>query len=907
VTSRRGSFAVAARLARREVRRHPWRHLLVVGLIYLPVLAALGCFSAVATWKGYEQTLNTIDRPPGGGETYCCAQSNDDGGMTSDAPFARLLPEGTRSEMWRRAGDWLVTDMARPHGGGPQLEGAEVIEASDGSPASPRFVVDDGRLPATAGEIFLTEPLAAAGGWRIGDAFRSARADEELEVVGTGRLADRTDGAAAAVTDQPDGYWRAVGRDQPTVSLADGEVIDSATEVQVAAWPASATARQEMVEALGFGSRAVEPVDGRVGPGLTLASAAICAVVAVVASAAFAIASRRQLRSVGLLATVGTDPDTIRIAMLLQGAIPGLLAGVAAVATGAIVVAAVNATDVVEHVSRVAGSHLVLSWSGAAIAVLLALGAGIAAAWQPARTLSRIPTLSALAGRRPQRPVRSGVPMAGLILWAVGACLLIVAFGGRDTGIHDTLQPFLLILGVAAIALGAVGIAPLLVAALDPLSRRRRGTQRLALRGLSRQRTQSAATVAAISVALAIPVGLLTTRNTVGDPPPATVESRPTDQVYDPIADAPVVDREHAIASVRGDLRSPRAAALTAEVVDLLGPRSAVVRTVALPLPGNVWRLVGAIDETEAARVLEPWAAEAIAAGHAVALRDGPSHVQFTSDDKSVDLEVVNAPNGGVGQIGTSNVDYLVGKQALGGVGASRPADAMIVLRPAPLTRAESAALRRLAGWDGNAERPDPTLAEVQRALAAVPPAADQTTGDTTDDTTGVEAAFVDFSPYEQFHARPPDHSGRDLALAAATGVALLLALLVLTITLSLRNVDGEADQRAALAAGLAPASLRHQRAYEGVVLALLGAVLALPLGWVPVQAARLGTDTSVPHLIDGQRVMITFASPGWIVIPILLVPALVAALAWTVIPAIAARARQARHPGPVDLIAPRW
>ena len=98
----------------------------------------------------------------------------------------------------------------------------------------------------------------------------------------------------------------------------------------------------------------------------------------------------------------------------------------------------------------------------------------------------------------------------------------------------------------------------------------------------------------------------------------------------------------------------------------------------------------------------------------------------------------------------------------------------------------------------------------------------------------------------------------------------------------------------------MAPAALRHQRAFEGVVLSLLGAALALPLGWIPVTAARLGAD-------DGNSYGTAFSLPGWQAIPILLAPAIAAALLWTVLPALAAAVRTARHRDLADDLIPRW
>ncbi|HWJ98168.1 MAG TPA: hypothetical protein VNQ33_08410, partial [Acidimicrobiales bacterium] len=150
MTSRRGLVVVAARLARREVRRHPWRHLLVTVLIFLPVVTALAAFSTVASWHDLEQRRHQFTDPVDGGLEYCCL-SYDAKGHVIDLGIDESI-DPARTEVWHRTGDWLITDMARPDGQGPRLAGMEVTEAAAGSAASPRFLVEHGRLPRTGKE-----------------------------------------------------------------------------------------------------------------------------------------------------------------------------------------------------------------------------------------------------------------------------------------------------------------------------------------------------------------------------------------------------------------------------------------------------------------------------------------------------------------------------------------------------------------------------------------------------------------------------------------------------------------------------------------------------------------------------------------------------------------------------------
>ena len=128
------------------------------------------------------------------------------------------------------------------------------------------------------------------------------------------------------------------------------------------------------------------------------------------------------------------------------------------------------------------------------------------AALIPARTAARMPTLAALAGRRPQHPVPRRLVLAGLAGVAVGLGLLALAVLGSASATSGDLWAFVAILGGVCELLGACAIAPALVARLEPLAGRVRGSWRLAARGLARNRARTGAVVSAVAAAGALAV-----------------------------------------------------------------------------------------------------------------------------------------------------------------------------------------------------------------------------------------------------------------------------------------------------------------------------------------------------------------------------------------------------------------
>lgn len=900
---------LAARLARREARRHPGRHLLVVLLIFVPTLAAFATFSAISSGQASQQL--SVEFTTGGADFTATEPSPDQPDLprplTPDDE-ARL-PAGSHVEHRWTSVDWLVGARQRADGLGPVLIGSEVLEVPPSSRLAGAIVLRQGRRPQGAGEVLLSESLARSGGWNLGDRVTSARTGHRLRVVGIGVRGAQIDERAMVVAPERAGGW---GAPLPTIGSANvggSGWMTSELQRTVYVWLPDGATKQVGLPTLGLRRTRSAPIDARTSPLLTLTSAAAAALVAVVASAAFAIASRRQLRTVGLLSAAGADPGVIRAALVLQGAIPGLIAGLLALATGAVVAAILRAQHVAERLTHVSGAPIVLSRWGAFVAVAVGTGAGALAAWHPSRVAARVPVLSALAGRRPVGPVDPKVPLLGVGLWLGGAVALIVGMrAGMRHGAGETVQPFVIVLGALALALGGVGLAPAAVALLGRIAARTTGMFRMALRGLARSRSQSAASVAAVAMALALPVGLLTVRAGQAKDRRAN-EIILVNRVIPPTTDVAEVrvDRARTVVRLAGALRSPSAAEVTDEVLGILGADATVVRTLPIVDQTGAWQRVSIIDESDAGRMLAPWAADAIRAGSAVSIgteaaRSGQVTLKVAKDQAT--FPIVAPPDGAIGVIQWTAADYVVGKQAMGLVGRERPVDAITVVRRLGATSTEDAQLRRLARRL-DPPRPSvdaPTLAEVEQAMGRSPGASPTDPGGS--DGAGVTIGWAGARPDGLVSVASPRSmpalTHDDKVLLSLAGGSGLVAVLILTVTLSLRSVDGASDRAALLAAGATPGQVTRQRAVEGAVLALLGAALAVPLGWLTMMAVRFG---QVRHSSEGNPILARLVLPGWQVLPILVAPAIFVALVWWLAPTVRAALRRQ----PTDALVPRW
>ena len=223
--------------------------------------------------------------------------------------------------------------------------------------------------------------------------------------------------------------------------------------------------------------------------------------IGLVAVAGYTVMAQRRLRGLGMLSALGATERNVRLVMVANGAIVGIVGTLtgAALGFGAWFAYAPHLQTATAH--RIDPVHL--PWWAIVTAMALAVVTSIISARRPARSAARLPVVAALSGRpAPPRPVhRSGGP--GIVLLAGGAALL--AFSGGWSA-NSGPQALLLLAGLVAMILGLTTIAPLCVAGLAAVGRHAPVAVRVALRDLSRYRARSGAALAAISFAIFLAV-----------------------------------------------------------------------------------------------------------------------------------------------------------------------------------------------------------------------------------------------------------------------------------------------------------------------------------------------------------------------------------------------------------------
>ena len=834
------AFAVAARLARREVVRRPWRSLVVMLLVVGPVVVLTGLAVMVRT------EVDPLD------EEFTALWGDADAVVYSDAPDPEgavapgapvpgspldgLLPEGTREVPFREAWVRVKTDAA-------QRDWTEVTDLSIVDPAVESTVDEvEGRLPRGDHEVLLSTALAERLELGIGDELVLERpVAHTATVVGTATW--RHDLSRHAVLVDA----------ESTSSLLDllgGHQLVGVSHRQLVTLPDGHVPGPQLLDALqrgGIENRFVDPWSEGAGDGAQVVivwswvgGAVAFVIVGVVIAAAFAVTARRQLQLLGQLMGNGAGESTLRATLFLQGSVIGIVGGLVGIgiALAALEVGRPLVERLVDH--RIGGYEV--RPGDLFPIVLLATVAATVAALIPARTAVRTSVLDALAGRRPVGPYPNRLVLRGAVAAAGGLVLLAVATAGSTNGGTGTWLFVLTgIAGALAVILGTCAMSPAIISRLEPLATHLRGTARLAARSVARQRSRTGAIVAAIAVVAAGAVAASTVwLSALAADQQAVGWEMPDDLV--------VVDRRTETVDAEGlwtSERRPVDDATLAELLEIV-PGATVVQARSAAVPrGGTWNRGGdpfpprdvvgepflVVDPDTAAAIRVPdHVQDALDRRGFVTYGWGPDGEDLTEpEDRPVD---VVHPDGGSFADGVM-MTVVEGRD----------------LRFGPMATADAAESLGLELGPGLAllVTPEPLTDDQRDALGDLRDDVSSTTGVTEGATQSWDAVWVDFH-------QPTWQPSSALVTTGIVAVATIFALGVVALGLSLSAAETK-DERDVLAAiGARPTTLRRLAAAKAAVLATVGAAVGVPLGFVPtlvvVRAANAGDPYSVVPVV---------------------------------------------------------
>ena len=221
--------------------------------------------------------------------------------------------------------------------------------------------------------------------------------------------------------------------------------------------------------------------------------------IALVSIGGFTVLAQRRMRSLGMLESMGATDRNVRLVLEANGVIVGLVGAVAGFALGLVLWLAYRPHN------EQSAHHLIptfaLPWNVIAPALVLAVVATFFAAGYPARAITRVPVVSALAGRpAPPRQIhRSLVP--GVIALVVGFFMFSVSGAAGNGGGVVWLIP-----GLIALIAGIILVSPFFLALLAGVGAKSPIAIRLPLRDMARYRARSGSALSAISLGIMIAV-----------------------------------------------------------------------------------------------------------------------------------------------------------------------------------------------------------------------------------------------------------------------------------------------------------------------------------------------------------------------------------------------------------------
>ena len=221
--------------------------------------------------------------------------------------------------------------------------------------------------------------------------------------------------------------------------------------------------------------------------------------IALVSIGGFTVLAQRRMRSLGMLESMGATDRNVRLVLEANGVIVGVVGAIVGFALGLVLWLAYRPHN--EQSAHHLISTFALPWNVIAPAMVLAVIATFFAAGYPARAITRVPVVSALAGRpAPPRQIhRSLVP--GVIALAVGFVMFSVSGASGNGGGVIWLVP-----GLVALIIGIILVSPFFLALLARVGARSPIAIRLPLRDMARYRARSGSALSAISLGIMIAV-----------------------------------------------------------------------------------------------------------------------------------------------------------------------------------------------------------------------------------------------------------------------------------------------------------------------------------------------------------------------------------------------------------------
>lgn len=517
-----GSWAIALRMARRDVRRHKGRSALIMVMVALPTLLLVFAIVSAAT----SQITGPEQIPSRMGNGVANVEYPQVGSIVTQTPDPSVGSgsdgEGAAIPGWVENGSAFDNAAAMS-----TLTGTKAVPYMDESVTTRRdgrrlslqslaldaragvtgkITLTSGRLPARAGEILVTSGGARRGLSTSGTLdLRVADKDVPVTVVGTADVLSDGGGSyqdivtpQPFVAGQPGGSWILLD-DQPVTWTK----VKDLNRYGLVVWSADVLRNPPPLSELTPDAQGMTQFDSdRTGTLVAIGGALLLVITTLLVGPAFAVSAARQRRTLALSASNGATTPQLRHTVLAQALVLGVIAAGLGSTLG------VLAAWIITNQARFADTlGLTGPFDLPVLPVLAttvtAMASAVIAALIPARRLGRLDIVGVMKGQSVSPSPSKAVFLIGAIL-AGGGGFAVISFAasqaatGRDGGEVGT------VVATIALVVGAVMLAPMVLVGIARLSSRLPVSLRMATRDAGRQRSRSVPSVAAILAGVAV-------------------------------------------------------------------------------------------------------------------------------------------------------------------------------------------------------------------------------------------------------------------------------------------------------------------------------------------------------------------------------------------------------------------
>lgn len=499
----------ALRIARRSVRQHLGRSLLIIALLALPVAGATLADGLVRSVTDLDVDVNRTM-----GTADAIALPNGRRAFDVEA----LLPPGSRAVPMSST---EVTGSLRLTVGDRIVRSRLDLVVLGDPLTAHQARLASGRLPGSPAETLVTEPLAERLGLLDGDGDlrpgTTVLASGGTTATVTGLAVKPYCLSCADVVAMPDSVLKKAMLDGP--GIPSGYLIDLPAGVDPAEVARNWRSDESHVSIPAFFeertpfSRFLS--DGTGAPLMIFAGLGLLAIV-ITAGAAFAVGARTQVHELGLVAVNGGTAGHVRRIVLAQGLVLGVLGAATGLLVGA--AATVLGLPLWERLANQLIEDLRFGWVELVIVAAVGVLASVVAATVPAFFVARMRPIDALTGRF-RVPPAARRPLLGTLLTLAGLATVIAAgvVGRGQITEYDELTaqfgytPLLgrtlpavgAFAGFVVAVVGLVLVMPALLTAAGRLGDRLPSSGRLAIRDAVRHRHRTVAAGAAIMITVA--------------------------------------------------------------------------------------------------------------------------------------------------------------------------------------------------------------------------------------------------------------------------------------------------------------------------------------------------------------------------------------------------------------------